>query len=193
MSINRVIIGLCGKKGTGKTAMANYLGRYGFVEYSVASPIKEIGKALGFRHKSMYGDMSEKESIDPMYGISGREFLQKFGSDIGHTELPKLLPNFSWTRILVDRIARSKAKYIVISDIRFPEEYTAVKELGGIVIRITDDGKHNDTHISESLVDTLPYDRKITNHKNTAYYDEIDQLLSSLNIEMPEFSRFDIR
>ena len=42
-----MIIGLVGKKYSGKTTIANYLvTHYDFIEYSIASPLKEIAKIL---------------------------------------------------------------------------------------------------------------------------------------------------
>ena len=88
-----MIIGLAGKKGSGKDTIADYLcEQYGFIKYGFGDPIKEIGRIMfDFTTEQLYG--SEKELLDNNWGIIPRDFFQKFGTEYGQFILPKHLPN----------------------------------------------------------------------------------------------------
>tara|TARA_B100000123_G_scaffold271526_1_gene251590 strand:+ start:488 stop:838 length:351 start_codon:yes stop_codon:yes gene_type:complete len=88
-----MIIGLAGKKGSGKDTIADYLcAHYGFINYGFGDPIKEIGRIMfDFTDEQLYG--SKKEIIDTKWGISPRDFFQKFGTEYGQFILPEHFPN----------------------------------------------------------------------------------------------------
>ncbi len=138
-----IIIGLCGAIGCGKSTAAEYfVSNHGFVELSFAKPLKEIALQLGFNHDEVYGDQKQKSEINEELGISGREFLQKFGTEIMRDTFSKVLPNYNlnnrkiWCRLMELTIKKINSDRIVISDCRFPDEEKLIKDLGGYMIRI---------------------------------------------------------
>jgi hypothetical protein len=178
------LIGINGEIGSGKSTAANYLcDKYAATEYMFAKPLKEIAKTLGFKDESVYGTQEEKLAIDPFWGISGREFLQVFGTEVCRDFLPKVLPNMNldgttlWVRLFEKYIAdiRKKRKeckcddrddcacaylnLIVVSDLRFEDESNSIKKHRGYVIRIVRDNKpkeaHNKGHASETQADKI--------------------------------------
>jgi len=109
-----VNIGICGKAGTGKTAVADHLvKKYGYKRYAVADEVKRIAVRL-FK-------MKKKD----------RKLLQ----DIGF-KMREIRPSV-WIDFLIDQI-RGKDK-IVVDDIRYPNEYEALKKEGFKMIRVVAD------------------------------------------------------
>ena len=107
-------IGICGKAGTGKTVVADHLvKKYSYKRYAVADEVKRIAMRL-FK-------MKEKD----------RKLLQ----DIGF-KMREIRPSV-WIDFLIDQI-RGKDK-IVVDDIRYPNEYEALKKEGFKMIRVAAD------------------------------------------------------
>ncbi len=142
------IIMLTGSIGVGKSQVASFLRTEGFKEYAFASPLKQIAKALGFSDKEVNGTQEEKLVVNPFWGVSGREFLQTFGSEVCRDFLPTVLPAMFpgkppqtlWCRLaqkfVQDTVAADKQASIVFSDGRFPDEADFVRSVGGVVVRI---------------------------------------------------------
>lgn len=107
-------IGICGKAGTGKTVVADHLiKKYGYKRHSIADEVKRIAVRL-FK-------MKKKD----------RKLLQ----DIGF-KMREIRPSV-WIDFLIDQI-RGKDK-IVVDDIRYPNEYQALKKEGFKIIRVVAD------------------------------------------------------
>lgn len=146
MPCKPILLGITGKIGSGKTTTARCLPT-DFVEYSFASPLKDIAKILGFENHEVYGSQEQKLAINDFWGISGRKFLQIFGSEVCRDYLPKAIPdmNFNsktlWIRLFEKFYARENDKNIVVSDVRFEDEAKSIRELGGYIIRVERDMK----------------------------------------------------
>jgi dephospho-CoA kinase len=143
-----MIIGITGKIGSGKSTLAEYLtDSYGYIEYSFATPLKQIGEIFGFSQMELYGTQEQKLEVNKLWGVSAREFLQKVGTELFRESLPKVLPDLKIRRGIWSDIFRNvyekKPELYVVSDVRFLDEYQTIKDLGGIVIRITRDDTVN--------------------------------------------------
>ncbi len=139
----RVIIGLAGSMGSGKSTAAAYITeKYGFVEYSFAKPLKDISMIMGFDWHQVYGTQAQKLEVNKMWGITGREFLQKFGTEVCREILPSILPktNFGfysiWIRLFEKYCADNPNTNIVVSDVRFSDEANFISSMGGHIIQI---------------------------------------------------------
>ena len=90
--MEKILIGLVAHKQSGKDTIADYLCKnYYFKKYNFADPLKEgMSKIFGFNHEQLYGN--KKEVIDPFWGVSPREVLQKMGTEIFQYEVPKAIP-----------------------------------------------------------------------------------------------------
>jgi hypothetical protein len=141
-----VLLGITGKIGSGKSTVTEYLkSRYNMLEYMFAGPLKKIAIALGFEEHQAYGTQEQKLEVNKFWGISGRKFLQVFGSEVCRDYLPKVLPDMNlnnstlWVRLFekfYEDMLLAKKKSIVCSDVRFEDESNSIKERGGIVIGI---------------------------------------------------------
>ena len=75
----------------------------------------------------------EKEIVLPKLGMSPREIWIKFGTDAGRDKAYR----DTWVDYLLESTARhGKVDVLLIADLRFPNEFDRVKELGGYCIKI---------------------------------------------------------
>lgn len=164
-----MIIGFCGKKGSGKSFYSSYLiGRYGFVELSFARPLKEAVKVIfGLTDKDVE-DPIQKEIINDRLNASPRSLMQWLGTDIIREEFNKKF-NYSGS-IWVDNVKKQIEKLIVnktnivISDVRFENEVEMIKSFGGMIINIKGIDENTDGHRSENQI--LSFDKELINDKS---------------------------
>lgn len=149
--IMKIIIGLYGKKGSGKDTFADYLvENYGFQKVSFASPLKKLCKDLFSLSEEDLNDPILKEKIHPQWNLSPRQILQKVGTDLFRTHFSSTI----WVDIMKTKLENMSAnEKIVISDIRFQNEYDLIGSFeNSFIIQIERNSQKNslDTHISEN-------------------------------------------
>jgi hypothetical protein len=183
-----MIIGLCGKKQSGKTSVTNYLlDSKDFQEISWAAPLKEIiGRDLfGLTFEQVYGSEVDKETPDPFWGISPREILQRVGTDLFRNNFDS---DF-WVKVGARRIEHlisgklGGTPNIVVSDCRFPNEVVAIRDLGGYTVRIIrSDQVSTDTHDSETALDDYEtdYELQAESGKLVDLFKGIDNVLEDI-------------
>lgn len=177
------IVVLVGRMGSGKTTVADILASYNYTNITFAEPIKAFASALLFTDNELNGTQSEKLAVSPLWGVSGRKFMQMFGTEICRDTLCKLIPSMSqlFIRVVEQKILNATSN-IVISDCRFLDELAMAKRLGAIVVKIVRGKGHAmSTHISESELDTCSYDI-IINNNNTIENLEL-QLIDKLSLD----------
>lgn len=159
------IIGISGKAGAGKDTLAQMLVlelyRYGECKtIHFADVLKTAAsKATGIP-RSTFDTQEGKASEIKWLGMTVRELLQKFGTAIREG----VDPDF-WVKSLFN-IYEDK-DFIIIPDVRFPNEAKAIKDRGGILIRIERDGAGAGNHISETALDDYKeWDYVINNNKS---------------------------
>lgn len=161
---NNVLIGINGASGSGKSTAVEFLkSHYQLTEYILADPIKKIGLVLGFKYEELYGTQEQKMQINEFWGISGREFMQKFGTEIGREKLREIIPQMNkvWIRLFEKYCEENKDKNIIVSDVRRGDEADSIKERNGIIIKIirpNNDkwevlGKEHKKHSSETAME----------------------------------------
>lgn len=183
------IIAIKGFKGSGKNTVADYLvEKYGFNIYSFADPLKKgLVEIFGFTYDEMWGN--KKEEINKFWGISGRDVLQKMGTEVFQFEIPKLFPelrdigrNF-WLKRFELWLNQTNHEKIVIPDLRFFHEYEMLTKYETEIWDVTrDDIDKNDLHESEQAQLNIPYDVKIYNIGTIEkLYNQIDFLITKFN------------
>ena len=139
-----MIIGIAGFQGSGKDTIADYLQNiYGFKRDSFAATLKDaVAAVFGWDRELLEGRTTEsrawREAVDPwwanrlnMPGLTPRLVLQKWGTEVAR----KSWHDDTWIASLENKLARAHND-IVITDVRFPNEIRAVRDAGGIVIRV---------------------------------------------------------
>jgi hypothetical protein len=115
----------------------------------------------------------KKTNLGPEWGMTVRDLLQKLGTDACRDGLHKntwvnaLMSDYrkeSFSGYIKDtRHDKPESKWI-ITDTRFPNEAQAIKDAGGIVIRVDRPGVSAiNAHPSETGLDNWDFDHKIMN------------------------------
>jgi len=170
------IIGVCGKGGSGKDTIANYLvENYNFNRVAAADAMKEdlcryldmdletLEKVKNLKLKLV--DWENRDHVDicgRQYGeFSIRRFLQLFGMDMRY----RLADTYWLERSIKDKVKElgtNGETNIVVSDVRFEIEYNWIKNNGGEVIYVggrTGLEEKESKHISEDFVNTTAEDK----------------------------------
>lgn len=159
-------------------------------KHAFADKLKE---ALGTILNTPHGNFEVEEFKNSYSSITNpaggnytmRELLQKFGTEVGRAISPNL-----WVDVLIasyrrgfqhypdyahtedgNRIAIGMAQiepHWIVPDVRFPNEAKAIKEHGGILLRVNRDTGYNDTHASEIALDN---------------YSEFDYVIDNCDLE----------
>ena len=134
-----LILGLCGRAGTGKDTSADYLCKtHGFVRFAFAEPMRDMLEALFVGAGLDYAYIHEprlKDQPVPGLGFSYRHMAQTLGTEWARTHLQQ---DF-WLRIAELHLglpATPVHDRIVITDVRLPLEVAWVNKHGGAVVRL---------------------------------------------------------
>jgi hypothetical protein len=124
------IIGITGKKFHGKDTIGDYYVKKGYTRIAFADTLKEACKLIfGLTHEQLYGD--KKEVIDEYWKKTPREIMQYVGTDLFRNQFDENI----WINSLRRKMISSDKKY-VITDVRFDNEATMIKDIGGIIIKV---------------------------------------------------------
>jgi hypothetical protein len=139
-----MIIGISGFQGSGKDTIADYLQNiYGFKRDSFASTLKDaVASVFGWERELLEGRTTEsrqwRETVDSwwanrlnMPNLTPRLVLQLWGTEVAR----KAFHDDTWIASLEYKLSKAHND-IVITDVRFPNEIRAVRDAGGIVIRV---------------------------------------------------------
>jgi len=143
-------IAFAGKTHAGKTTSANYLLRaYGFTKISFT------GKLIECAH-DLFPEQFEK-------GEKPQQLIQELSAKM------REIDHDVWAKYVTKRVEKlPKETDIVIDDIKFPNEYEAIKSLGFLVVRL-------------DPTDELPYDVLLENDGNVEdLYHKLDALMKLL-------------
>ena len=176
------LIGIIGKKGSGKDTAANYIIQKNptYLKYSFADPLKKVCSILfNFTEDQLYGD--KKEEIDKNWDITPRKIMQYIGTDILRDNLKNIIPHYKGN-IWITLFEKQLEKYnnLIVPDVRFNDEAYAIKKNGGILIKIERDliEDEHSSHISENTIfDEHIIDYTIVNNSSLVdLYDNLDLL-----------------
>ncbi len=165
------VIGLTGYAQSGKDTAASFLVEKGFKRLAFADALRQslfnlnpiiavhreaVNPGWG-RVRTILEDVGYEEAKRqyPEY----RELLQRLGTEVGR----ELYGENFW----VERVTRQihNGDRVVITDVRFPNEEAAVRNLGGKIYRIVRPGTEAvNTHISDTGIDRLFVDAIIPNN-----------------------------
>jgi len=139
-----MIIGITGLIGSGKDTVANYLTTFhGFKRESFAGSLKDaVAQVFGWDRELLEGHTTYsrewREQVDPWWSnrlnipnLTPRWVLQYWGTEVCR----KSFHDDIWIASVEHKVLNSKDN-VVISDCRFSNEIVAIKNAGGITIRV---------------------------------------------------------
>jgi hypothetical protein len=180
-----MIIGISGKKFSGKDTIADYLvSNHNFIKYSFANPVKQITKILfDFDDSELYE--SNKEKVNKKWNITPRNAMQKIGTEFGQYYLHQLFPNLNcnkklfWTLKAVDFCEKNSDKNIVIPDFRFVHEIEEFRKISNFKLwNVKRNTINEDIHISETCLDNYQnFDLIIDNNYSK---EELYQIINNI-------------
>lgn len=175
------LIGIMGKKRSGKDTLARFLvENHGYTRISLADPLREA--ALGLNPIVGYGSGPIRlAAVIGLYGWEGvktspyadevRRTLQRFGTEAVRDVLGPQV----WAREMLRRADKVEGG-VVVPDVRFPEEYDAIRANPrathfGLLVRVIGRGVEGDTHPSETALDDFHADVLVDNGPATRVED----------------------
>jgi hypothetical protein len=170
-----MIIGITGNARHGKDSVANFICSYrpSFIKYSFAKPMKEICEKI-FGWSQDYIE-TNKDIIDPFWGISPRHVLQTLGTDWGQEILSKydqfenITQRKLWVKCFFKNFYNDKKDW-VIADVRFPHEVEEIRNRNGLIVKVfRKDFPVNASHYSERCVLQIQPDYFIFNDKDLVF------------------------
>lgn len=138
-----MIIGICGFIGSGKDTIADYLVNFhGFRRESFANSLKDaVAHVFGWDRMMLEGRTNQsrewREQPDQWWSqrlgteITPRLMLQLWGTEVCR----KGFHDDIWIASLENKLRKTQDD-VVISDCRFPNEIRAIRNAGGIVVRV---------------------------------------------------------
>lgn len=172
-----IIIAMAGRKQSGKTSACEFISKLFTNEYynrmvidqsdycevskiyNFADPLKKMCiDIFGFTQEQCYGSDDQKNEFvnckwpDSGKSMSAREVMQYVGTNI----FRKMQHNV-WADATVRKIQHEKLPLSLIADCRFPNEVQAIKNAGGLVIKLKRN-LYNSSHESEMALDEDQYD-----------------------------------
>jgi len=154
-----MLIGICGKAGSGKDTVADQIVRHGnFVKYSLADPIKQMLRVIDINCNSRV----TKEIPDRRFGVSPRRMAQTLGTEWGrdliHKDIWLILAKERWMKL------KGLGVNMVVPDIRFPNEVNWIRK-EGYLFHVYRDVESVEEHSSEQYIPTDENDFLIYNYK----------------------------
>lgn len=187
------IIAFAGRKQSGKTTCSEFVAKYfnGTVEpfnsariYNFADPLKNdiCINILGLTHDQCYGEDMDKNTLTDVQWngkqLTAREVMQFVGTD-----LFRKMKHDVWSSATINQIHRDSPGLAIIADCRFPNEVDAVKQAGGMVIKLMRN-LYNSDHDSETALDPLNYSQSnfdlIINNQDISISEQNDIVLQFL-------------
>jgi len=163
------VVGISGKKRSGKDTMADVFVEEGFERHAFAEPIKTAAQTI-FNLTDDQVDGDRKEEPDPYWDRTPREIMQHFGTDA----FRETYGDEVWVDSLIQRLRLRLPSHAVVKDVRFPNEVRGLQERAGAeVIRIDASERldNDDDHASETALDGYDgFDRTIRNNGTLAEF-----------------------
>jgi hypothetical protein len=159
-----LLIGITGKARAGKDTLAQALAKYGYKPVAFADTLKQVAALISGEPLNHFYDDVLKEEISPTFGMTRRRALQIIGTEHMRTSFGPMI----WVTPLLRRLEASGFAHC-ITDVRFDSEAEAIRQRGGVVIRVVrpdNVGLSGDaaTHASEQGVAEELVDFEVVNN-----------------------------
>lgn len=164
-----MIIGLSGKKGSGKTTIGRFL-RSRLADSEMicfADPLKDLVSDLFDIPQVVLNGTEEQKNMPTHIGDSARQVMQRVGGTMRGI-WPDCWLN-AWRKRVRALQERRGIVPVIVADVRYRNEIAAIRDAGGMVIRLTRNPYALDCHESETDLDgwIIEFDAVIDNANMT--------------------------
>lgn len=152
-----MIVGISGAAGAGKDTIGDaFVEHRGFLRMSFASTLKGILSMLFNWRAEDWQDLKWKETPNEnSYGLTPRQVAQSFGTDWGRNMINENI----WIDATMRMLNTIGTGNWVFTDVRFPNEARAIREVGGILLFVKcldrETGTEHTEHESERWLEWL--------------------------------------
>ena len=164
--------------GAGKTTARNcILFPQGVRRCSFAAPVREIVSSLFSQLGIHYPGKFKDSSLSAIPGARTiRDFLIAFGQ-AGRSVWPDI-----WAEILHRQIESAAEEYVLIDDLRMPNEYVMLRSLGAKIVRLTVPGREIVPSETEGRLEGCVFDAELENTMDGlwAFYVKVWALVEGL-------------
>ena len=170
--MSHILIGVTGFAGSGKDTFSDELVlHHNFVKLEFARKIKEILSDLyDVPIQSFYDRVLKNTSHMVLGGLTPREACQRIGTE----GFRNMISRSTWVNYLIRHANEviGGGSSVVVSDVRFPDEFARLKEMGAIMVGIERRDSESHRHESEVHVTELikQCDHVIANDKSLENY-----------------------
>lgn len=172
---NPTLIAICGIKGSGKSEVAGRLeGQLSAQRIRFAGPLKDMLRVLGLTDHEIEGHLKE-EPCEKLCGRTPRHAMITLGTEWGRDLIGPSIWSRAWERRAAWALAGGAN--VLTEDLRFPNEYDAVRRLGGLVLRVLRPGVVAGEHESEAHALSFPADIQCYNDGNL---DDLDYWITHI-------------
>jgi hypothetical protein len=158
-----MIIGLTGRKGSGKSTVAQLMkDTYDYEIMGFGDTIKKMLAAMGVPLENLMNPQKKEEEV-PGFGKSARFMMQTLGTEWARD----IISDSVWLTVMDKRLEGTQATLgskIVIDDVRFSNEAEFIRKKGGKVVHIRRRfDPHEEDHVSEKGLHPDEIDATIDN------------------------------
>jgi len=164
------LVGLVGKAGSGKDKFfSTVLSKYNYTRLALADPVKVLAchyllnsiplENEKDRFRLFASVYKEVFSMDKSSLV--RILLQQIGTEVARKQISPTFWTDLATPLVLERI--NKNIKVAVTDVRFVNEAEWIRSLGGIIVKIDNQGKYSNNsleanHDSEKEIDLIKYD-----------------------------------
>ena len=195
------LIGICGHARTGKDVVGKYLHdtRDNTYKLAFAYPLKQAAATMFGIPEDNFHDDDVKEVVDDFWGVSPRQIAQFFGTEMVRETVERLIPgighNFWVSRMIHcltgqgEQVEYDEDDVVIITDVRFQNEYDWIISQGGIIIHLTRPGAEGTVgipgHASEAGLEFTAPDQTyliVNNGTLEELYEEVERVITLSNL-----------
>ena len=182
-----MIFGMCGKAGSGKDTVGDYLiETYNCEKLALADPIKRLVKdVFALDDHTVYDRVAREEPLEQWGNWSVRKLLQFVGTELFRRNIDEAI----WVKSLWYKVRDELAiKNYVISDIRFPNELNFFEGKAGTdfaSIKVVRDGKDGVVGLKGHESEAYDLDTTYLVENNGTFeelYNKVDFIASDLGV-----------
>jgi hypothetical protein len=175
------VTGFTGKMRSGKTTASDYLLK-NYADHVKVNFKDALIAELWANFRPLIEEVCAQEGILPedIFAVKPpviRKLLQGYGTEVRRKDDPNYWIN-KWKEAVQKQL--DAGKWVVCDDVRFINEGDAIRDMGGIVVRITrPDITDTGTHLSETEMDSISVNHIIVTAQGdlAALYKSLDELV----------------